>query len=171
MQTVDTRREDVDEDRGEVLGGMHEERWRNARKKVEEIVATSGPDDLRERVNRAKENNEAYRFRLEGRRWLLEQNGTAFDYIGFGRELRQVARELGRDADGTERTELRERALQAFRTAISLDDRREVRHPAYVGAAAVFRDLGDRKKAEELCREVLSQNPNDQYARASLDAS
>ena len=75
------------------MGDMYEERWRNARKKVEEIVATAGPDDLRERVNRAKENKEAYRFRLEGRRWLLEQSGTAFDYVGFGRELRQVAQE------------------------------------------------------------------------------
>lgn len=149
---------------------LRQERWDAARRKAEEIARTTGLEDLRQRVNRAKANSEAFRFRLEGRRLLLEEEGSAHDQPGFGRELRQVARELGSDSEGHDRNELFRRSLDAYRQAIRLDGSPDVRRPALVGAAAVYRDLGDYRKCVELCELVLSEDPGNAYARRTRDA-
>jgi hypothetical protein len=120
---------------------------------------------VRRRINAAKENEEAYRFCLQGRRWLLEESGTAWDYIGYGRELRQVANNYR--AAVTERPELLEAALEAYRTAWTMDSSPRARHTATVGAAAIHLDLGDARKALDLSIGVLAEDPANAMRRAS----
>jgi thioredoxin-like negative regulator of GroEL len=64
-------------------------------------------------------------------------------------------------AAATERPELLEAALEAYRTAWTMDSSR---HPATIGAAAIHLDLGDARKALELSNGVRAEDHANRYA-------
>jgi hypothetical protein len=145
-----------------------EQRWINAREAVEKYAEEHGSDGLRRRVNELKDNSEAYRFRLEGRRYLDEENRDAYTLTGLAREYRQVALELGRDAEGADREDLLRRAIKIYYEAAEMDASIPLRNSVYVGVGAVFADLGDFAKAHELCELVLKTDPGNEFALALM---
>ena len=100
-----------------------------------------------------------HRFRLEGRRWLAENVGGPYDYIGYGGELRRTAW-----ARPDNEPVLLHRALGAYRAAHGLASEPKQRHAALLGAAGVLKDLSQGGKAQELIEMVLAEDPDNAVA-------
>jgi len=120
-------------------------------------------------VNGLKDNTEAFRYRLEGRRYLVEKEGSPSQLVGLGAEYRRTALELGKDPEGRDRDECFERALEIYREAIRVDTSRSTWRFALTGAAAVFADIGNFEKAFEFCGIVLEHHPDDKGAQAVME--
>jgi len=154
--------------RSETVKGKRDvgqQRWVEARKKVRERVAKSGLEGLRERADKLEANAEAFRYRLEARRFLVDQDRSPYRLVKLAREFRRAANELGRGPGASNRIECLEQALGIYREALRIDNSAASQRYALVGAAAVLADMGNYEKAFECCSVVLADFPEDAAAQ------
>lgn len=152
-----------------VKRGVGQERWVNARKKVEERAKQSGLAGLKQYIQERENDDQLIPYRLEGRKYLFEQEGQVTDLIALAAEYRRAANELSQGPDVIGRDECLTESLKIYRKALKTTDSSNNWSYALVGVAAVLADIGNFDKAFEFCSLVLAEFPNDRAAQNVLE--
>jgi Flp pilus assembly protein TadD len=129
----------------------------DVRREIAALFDRGGEEALRKQINSLKNVPGKNLLRLEGRRLLYQRtNATVWDWIGLAVE---VSKSGGH-----------EQAIGLYREAAKTG-KPKARSAASVGVAGVYRRMGQPKRAEALCREVLVGEPENHYALSALGAA
>jgi tetratricopeptide (TPR) repeat protein len=129
----------------------------DVRREIAAVFEKGGEEALRKLINSLKNVPGKNLLRLEGRRLLYQRtNATVFDWIGLAAEVSKSGEH--------------EQAIGLYREAAKTG-KPGARSAALTGVAGVYRRMGQPKRAEALCREVLRGEPENHYALNTLGAA
>jgi len=129
----------------------------DVRREIAAVFDKGGEEALRKLINSLKGVPGKNLLRLEGRRLLYQRtNATVWDWIGLAAEVSKSGEH--------------EQAIGLYREAVKTG-KPGARSAALVGVAGVYRRMGQPKRAEALCREVLRGEPENHYALSTLGAA
>ena len=127
----------------------------DARTRAEALIAVDR-SELFDAAERAKAARRDHDFQIEARRLLARRERTPAAACALA-----AAQRAGGELDA---------ALVTYRWAWAQDDSPRTNPMAYVGLAALLRELDRLGEAEKLLRGVLAVDPRDSYARRTLAA-
>jgi len=127
-----------------------------ARERAEHLLTDGGVGRLKDEADAAKTAEREIDFQIEARRILVREDGTTGAICALGAALRH-RKDFGA-------------ALAAYDEARQLDDSPNTNDIAYVGLAAVLRDLKRTREADDLARQALAYHPTSTHALSVVAA-